>query len=529
MEESPLADRPRAGRILIAVLFAVGIFLRVYAVDRIPLPIYQDELSNIYDAYSIVETGMDRAGSRTPIVVRAFGENDYRPAMMVWLTTIPVMLSGVSTASGRAVSATLGILTMILIFALARRAAGEGYATMVLAFAALSPWLIFDARVAHEGAALAPFFVMLALFLWHRAASKDYSTGRTALLGFALGLSANAYQTTRLIGPLLVMLIVADMIRTKRRIDSRPLTLGAFALLAAAPQIWILLASPERFFSRAAETVVSGTGPVDTMMEIVSGFAANFTPRYLFWPDMTEAFLTTARLLPVEVVFLSIGLLTMWKMRGWELERFRVYLYLALIIAALPAALTNQNPHSLRAASCAPLLTFFSAAGVIAIDRRLDGRGGLKRLFRSATAISILASFCFVAYMYLWSPSARGLRMQNGLFMAATSVRSHLPRYDRVLIDSAGLHPYIYFVAFKGMTPQQYHASPKEIHSVGGWDKVKRVGKFHFRGADELLEHARQPDRTSRDLFVTRTPLAGSRIVDSVSWHLEKYYIADFP
>lgn len=419
---------------------------------------------------------------------------------------------------------------MILIFALAHRIAGVRFATVTLAFAALSPWLIFDARVAHEGAALAPFFVMLILFLWHRAAEGGYSLRATAVLGVVIGFSANAYQTTRLIGPLLLVVIAIDVLRSRRRIDTAPLILGAAALLGASPQLWVLLTSRERFFARAAETVVSGTGPVDTVLAMLSGLAANFSPRYLFWPDMTEAFLTTARLLPVELLFMSLGLLTLWRMQGWRIPRFRLYFYLALLIAALPAALTNQNPHSLRAASCAVVIPFFSGAGVMALERWLEGHGGLRNIFRIAVPASIAASFCFVAYMYLFSPAAKGLRMQTAIVEAAEKVTPHLARYDRIFISNAGLHPYLYFVAFTGMKPREFQAAPKEIHSLGGWDVVRRVGKFFFRSDEELVAQAQMSKSAgTRDLFVSRTPLPGGCVIDSVHWHWDRYYIADFP
>lgn len=449
---------------------------------------------------------------------------------MVWLTTIPVRAFGFSTASGRLTSAVLGVLIMVLIFALALRIAGVRFATVTLGFTALSPWLISDARVAHDGAALAPFFVILILLLWHSTAEGGYALARTAILGAVIGFSANAYQTTRLMGPLLLLLIAMDLIRNRRRIDTAPFILGAAALLGASPQLWVLLTNRERFFARAAETVVSGSSPLDTLLAMLSGLAANFAPRYLFWPDMTEAFLTTARLLPVELLFMPLGLLTLWRMQGWSIPRFRPYLYIALLIAALPAALTNQNPHSLRAASCAVLLPFFSAAGVMALEEWFERRGGWRGLVRIAVPASIAASFCFVAYMYLFSPAAKGLRMQTAIVEAAEKVSPHLARYDRVFISNAGLHPYLYFVAFTGMKPGEFQSAPKEIHSLRGWDVVTRVGKFFFRSDEELATQARMSmSERTRDLFVSRTPLAGGRVIDSVHWHWDRYYIADFP
>jgi len=58
---------------LVTLLLAAGLWLRVWALDQYPLGVHQDELSNIYDGYSIRETGADRFGDRYRLQVWAFG------------------------------------------------------------------------------------------------------------------------------------------------------------------------------------------------------------------------------------------------------------------------------------------------------------------------------------------------------------------------------------------------------------------------------------------------------------------------
>ena len=71
---------PSAGAGALAGLVLLAAVLRLMALERAPLPIYQDELSNIYDATCLAETGADRWGTRHPVLLRAFGDLDYRPA-----------------------------------------------------------------------------------------------------------------------------------------------------------------------------------------------------------------------------------------------------------------------------------------------------------------------------------------------------------------------------------------------------------------------------------------------------------------
>lgn len=514
-------------RVLIGILFAVGIFLRLYGLESYPLPVQQDELSNIYDGYSILETGADRAGARFPVIVRGFGPNDFRPALMVYLTAIPLSVAGFSVGAGRATAGILSSLSLLLIFLLARGVAGVRFATVALAFAALSPWLILNGRIAHEGASLAPFFVILALWAWHRAAATDYPLIRAALVGLVLGFSANAYQSTRLIGPMLLAVVVIDLLRIRRRPDRSLAALLVAAFVGAAPQIWVMISAPDQFFGRAASAFAGDLTSGNPVATLARSVAVNFTPRYLFWPDLTEVFLAPIRLLPIEAIFLPVGVLTLWRLERWKNSRFRFFLYLALLIAVIPAAITFPNPHALRAASSAVLFPLFSAAGALAIYDWLSPRQILARAFAGVAGLGIAASFCFAAYMYVFSATAKDIRMQNAVVRAATMVSPHLENYERVFIASEGVSmPYIYYVAFTGMTPREYQSAPKEFDNVDGWDAARRVGRFHFRTDSELVTQAL--DASPTDLFVTRHPLPGSRLIDTVDWHWDHYYLADF-
>ena len=515
-------------RVLIGILFAAGVFFRLYGLESYPLPVQQDELSNIYDGYSLLETGADRAGSRFPVVVRGFGENDFLPALMVYLTAIPVSIAGFSVGAGRTAAGLLSCFSLLFVFLLARGVAGVRFATVALAFAALSPWLILDGRIAHEGASLAPFFVILPLWVWHRAAAKNYPPLRTALVGLALGFSANAYQANKLIGPLVLVVVAIDLLRIRRRPDRSLAGLLGAAILGAAPQIWVMLTAPEQFFGRATEVFSRELTTGNPAFTLVRSIAANFEPRYLFWPDLSEVFLTSLRLLPVEALFLPAGVLMLWRLDGWKIPRFRLFLYIVLLIAVLPAAITFPNPHSLRAASSALLFPLFSAAGVIAIYDRLSRRPSLARAFGVLAGLGIAASFGFDAYMYVFSPTAKDFRMQNALVQTAQKVTPHLGTHDRVFIaDEDVSMPYLYYVAFTGMTPREYQSVPKEFGSAKGWDVARRVGHFYFRSDEELVAQVGSASPT--DLFVTRQPLAGSRQLDRVHWHWDHYYIADYP
>jgi 4-amino-4-deoxy-L-arabinose transferase-like glycosyltransferase len=513
----------------VLALLTVGVFLRFKALDKFPLPAHEDELSEIYDSYSILRTGADRTGATHPLVLRGLGENDYRPAMYAWITTIPLRFNGFSVASGRLPSAVLGVTSLLLIYLFARSLAGENYGLIALLFATFSPWHIAFSRLAHHGAMLPPFFVILVFWLWRRASGSGYSWLSVTLLGLALGASVNAYFASRLIGPLLGLVILWDVARHAQFPMWRGLAITGAALLGALPQFVVLVEDTPHFFSRAGSTLLDPTDPIAFAGAALGNTVGLLAPKYLFWPSMIDSGLTPARLLPIEVIFFYLGLLTFWKLRVEEGSRFKRYVYLGLLISILPAILTVQ-PHSVRLSASLALLPLFSSAGVIQLSEWLRGWPVIRRLYFPTVVTLITASFCFVFYMYVFSRFVRGQRSNNALVKVGTKLRYYGPKYDRVFITDSAAHADLYVVVFSGMLPEEYQRVPKVFVNRNGWDVARRIDKFYFLSAPELkAQESVSAASHSNDLFITFDRLTGARIIDSARWKSDKFYFADRP
>ncbi|MBA3403737.1 MAG: glycosyltransferase family 39 protein [Gemmatimonadaceae bacterium] len=431
-----LMRTPPAVWTFVLVLLAVAAFLRFYGLDRYPLPAHRDELSNAYDSWALLETGADRSGNAKPSVVRALGDSDYRPALYMWLSAIPIRLAGFSVAAARVTSTIFGMASLLLLFLLARRLAGNGYALLALAFGVLSPWHITMSRLALEGATLPLFFLVLALLLWHVAATRRrYPLPLMATLGLTLGVAANTYHAPRLVAPIVVLFIAIDVIRHRPRPVLPLVALGAAALAGALPQILFLVTDPAHFFGRAGDVVIRADNPFRFVWTMVSNLAANFAPRYLFSPNMLNVGMTSARLLPVEIVFLYAGLLTMWKMHFAGPRDFRFWLYAILLVCMIPAVLT-RDLSTMRTSISVILLPLFSAAGVVMIGHAAEKIGIAPRLYTAGAAAGIVLSFSFVAYMYLFSGTANGHRSSYALTQATQKLRAYGNRHDRVFVEN---------------------------------------------------------------------------------------------
>ena len=508
------------------VLLVVAAFLRLFRLDHYPLPMHQDELSDAYDAYSLVETGADRAGEKYPFVLRALGQADYRPALYAWLAAVPISVTGFSSTAARLPSAILGIAALALMFLFARSLVNEAFAIVALVLAVFSPWHLTYSRLAHQGAMLPAFFTILALWLWQRSAQRGYPAVAIGSLGFVIGLSANAYQTTRLIGPLLVALIVYDLLRHSnwRKVAS----LVGGAVVGAAPQIFTLVTAPEHFFARLVSTLPAATSQTPSALESAAhGVDLLFGPRLLFWPNMEDSGYLAARLLFVELPFYYIGFIALWRIAPQKLQRFRVYVYLIFAMALIPVLLT-ANSSSIRVTAALPLLPLFSAAGILWTVRTLGKWRIPQRLSYAAIGVGFIGSVAFTAYMYFGSATVNGARSNNVLVQIGERLKTLGPSYDRIFVVDSPEYAALHVAAFSGVSPREFQLSRKVSVDAYGWDYITSVGNLRFLRPREF-SHALNESCTNpmRELFVSRTRVSYSNPLDSVSWHDEKYYFTD--
>lgn len=511
-------------RFALILLLLVGAWLRFYALDRYPLGVHWDELSNIYDGYSIAETGADRFGSAHPAIVRAFGENDYRPAMYAWLAAGSIREFGFSVKAGRIPAAVLGTASLILLYLLGSSLAGSEFGLLALLLGVISPLHIQYSRVAHEGAMLPGFFVILILYLWQQASVRKFSLPLVALLGLAIGLSANAYQATKLTAVLFAVGAAVSIMRHSRPRIPALLILGLGALIGAAPQILVMLADPTHFFSRARVLAIKADGPVGYSALVAHNYWLNLAPVYLFVPRKYEA-LTVARLLPPEFIFFYAGLISMAQLPTRLPSWGRWHLYFALVVAILPAAVSLQSPHPLRTSGMTVLTPLFSAAGIVWLYKLIPARIPIRRLYYPMVVLILAGSSALIIYRYSTSVMFRSLGFQNFLTHLDTRVGRYADSFDAVVVENYGSERSLYVATYAGMTPREFQRSPKILYS-DGMDNFMRLGKYYFVRPSIMQStvDSLAPKRGSV-LFVAGAPLRGTRVIDSVQWRNEKAYL----
>jgi len=511
----------------LVLLLIIGGWLRIASLDKYPLGAQQDELSDVYDGYSILTTGADRFGERYPVIVRGFGENDYRPALYPWLTVLPQAVAGFSVAAGRLPSALMGIVSLVLMFGFARRMAGTTYAFAVLLFATFSPLHIQYSRLAHEGAILPAFFVIVSLYLWQKASLNGYRDWVLAALGFATGFSSNAYQATKLTAFVFAAFMIVDIARHAAPRVRKIIVFSVAAFAGALPQIIALFRETDKFFARAKILSVTADGPFGYVAEVLRNYWLNLEPRYLFWPGEILD-LTVTRLLPVEVLFFYVGIAGLFLLRGVE-RRSRYFMFLALVISILPAAITTGNPNTLRASGFAVVSPFLSAAGMVLLASLISSDRVRRKVYYPIAAAAVVLSAGALLNWYTKSTVYREAYFQQILVDMSKKLGLYEDNYDRIILERFGTQPYIYIASYSPMTPREFQQAPKNFYSTG-MDEFTTLGKYHFVRAPDLPAAMGEAQAAGlRYLVVSPDLLSGMQAVDSVSYWPEKLYFLAQP
>jgi len=506
----------------VLLLFLIAFFLRFYKTDTLPFQINVDEISNLYDGYSILETGADRHGNQSPILLYGFGAGDNRTAAYAWICSISFKLFGVSVTSGRLPSAFFGVLSLLILFLVSDKIGGRKFALLCLFTGTIMPWHILFSRMALEGAMLPSLFIVLILWMWIILKEKSFNPYYLFLIALVCGVSTNAYPSSRVSGAIAILLIYIDLLHHKKGTFKNHLLIGAGFCLGAFPQLYIALTAQKDYLSRAHDTLIPFSFSPGYFMKVGQYLCSNIFPKYLFFNFGSPNNLTVARLLFTEAVFFYPGLLFI-KRYSSESDFFKPWmLYILFFATLLPAALTTANPHALRASGSMIFMPLFIASGILWVCN-LPKNEKVKKSFLVISIAAITVNGGINLMKYVHSSKLPDSGQQHILVKMAEKVNQLQSSYNRIYIDDGFNQPYIYVAWYCGIRPGEFQRITKEvIHQQDHFDKITSMGKFYF--VPDSTSYQVSSALAANTLMVMRTKPATTTIIDSVSLNNESLY-----
>ena len=457
------------GKILIVVIFLVGIFLRLYKLDIIPTGFFRDEAALGYNAYSIWLTGKDEFGQTLPLIFRSF-EVFFLP-LYVYLSAPIVGILGLSVFSTRLLSALAGIFALISIFYIANKIWNRKVAVFSLFILAISPWHILYGRGAFEGNLALTLFSFGFLYFTYFIESERQKYCYLSFMFFAL--SMYSYQSERVVVPLLglaILILNYKKLWNLRRIIILP---AIFALVLLIPILSVtskaasvhrafgvsLFNKPLHGFNSELPKGFFNNNPYFLRINQISGlYVSYFSPRNLFiegdW-EKQRSVDGNSVFYPWLLPFLLLGFWKLIKRRKPE-DKF----LLAWVLSApIPAALTSDPFHTYRS-----LLLYFPLAILIAFGLA-EAYTGIKQKFAFMVVFSGIAILSLVYFIFNYAITTQIVRARSWDFGYKEIVSFiNENNFEKVIVHDPWTESYIHFLFFGKVRPEDYHEAVYEMN-----------------------------------------------------------------
>ena len=473
MKDNPVVRfAVRHERALVIAILLLGVSLRCAALGSLPMGLNQDEASAGYDAWAILNYGVDRSGASLPILLRSWGSG--QNALYSYLAIPGIALLGLSELSVRLPAAVLGCLTLVLMWHFARRVRGAFEALIVLLTLAVNPWHVAISRWALESNIL-PFFLLLGVYFTSMTPKHP-----RALIGAgaAFALSLYAYGTAFFFVPLFVICAAVWLWRRGSL---------SFAVFAPAALVFLSMGTPiiacqlRNYLgygelrllgltlpalteSRALETTILGGGSAlnnynalwSILLSQTDGLPFNSVPNaglFYIWG------------LPVAGIGLGYAL---GSRREYPLELPMVF---ALAIPFAIACITAVNVNRINMIFLP--IVYFCGLGVAYLVKKLGS------CWSAVPLIVVLASLCVLVYSY-WQEYRVGAAwyFYPGLGEAIQYVEECDP--ESVYITTWTEQPSIFVLFYTKPDPREYLESVRFLNPGAAFERATTYGKYTF-------------------------------------------------
>ncbi len=354
-------------RSLLILAFALIAGFYVYDLANTPVYFGGDEAHFAVGAHAIATTGRNVNGDRMPVFInladpaggaqQPWGDTWYQP-LLFYVTALFVKLLPFTIATVRLPVALIGgLLTPLLLFAVARRMIGDDFPAAVAALiVALAPTHVVLSRQALDYVLPLPF-VIVWLWCLHRYMA-DRERRHLVAASAILGIGCYSYIASWMIMP--CFLLITWVLAYRRGATIAELALAAIAFAAAplAGVAW-MAAHPEMFWQTLARYGVT-EGPKYGLLET---YASLLKPTVLFLRGGASPVTSTARsgfVLAPAAVLLVAGVVALLRRRDWV----AFVIAAGLIVAPVPAAFKGEPTMIQRATYVLPFLGLLGGFGL---------------------------------------------------------------------------------------------------------------------------------------------------------------------
>ena len=488
---------------LIIILIA-GFLIRIWDIGSVPPGLYWDEMDVGYQAYSILKTGRDYFGNSPVLVIQSFA--DFRAPLLIYLTIPFVAFFGLSSISVRLPAVLFGVISVFLIYLLSKILfKSEKISLTAAVLTAFTPWSIQFSRMAFEVNLLLTLFLAGLICFFKGLSNSKYWT----YSGVLFGLSVFAYNTAKLLTPLIIIALVLIFIRRKN--INKSLLLGGIIVLGfvmislhttffqgggqrfSEIAVWTdpqLISNIDRLRqeSNISYTDERGTGMSPRNLDklfynkitfifdkISRNYLKAISTDFLFIsgdPNLRHSPQGIGEFFRIEFITVVFGLLWLMIVR----KKSSIFILAWIVLAPIPAVVTREGgTHATRLFLLFPVLTIISSAGLFYIIELTSKK--INKLVVGGIALVWVFSVIFYLNYYFGSYKLESAKFfQYGFSEAVEKAISNHNTYKYVIIDDRNDSALMNFLFVSKFDPSNFQSNIKNLSFEFG---SNNFGKFN--------------------------------------------------
>ena len=511
-------------KILFIAILLLCIVLRFYKITQVPISLNWDEVSNTYNAYSILKTAKDEYGNFLPLANRSF--DDYKPPAYMYFTVPTVWIFGLSEFAARLPSAIFGVLTCVSIFFLAKKLTGSNAVSYTSFFLlSITPWHIQFSRAGFE--ANAGLFFVVSGFTFLLYSIRKFPLRLTSYIYFLISavffvLSFYSYHAYRIVVPLMVLAFYVAFRGKFRQIPKKIVIIYVIVILGLISPLFLALPK-EAFLKRfeATSQKVQKTD-VDKSIELidqdlegsfaigrfihnrrveisktyVSNYLSHFNFNFLFLEGDGEIRHHVQNM--GELFLFQLPLLVFGFYRFFQnLDKNKLFIITLLLIAPTGAITGSEVPHAIRSYTMVIPVTIISAFGLVELWKIVVR----KHIYIVILAFIIsLSSLIYFEEYFKHYPIYSAQAWQFASRKAALTTKNLENKYTQITVDSHNIEQaYIFWLFYTKYDPDGFQKSGSR----------EKFGKYIFDS---------NPPKDSNSLYVTNVLSDNFEKIETISF-----------
>lgn len=487
--------------ILIGIVL-IGLFLRFYRILDFPVQLNHDEVSQLYDAISIAQTGKDIYSNFLPTIFPSV--QDYKSPFYTYITALLYLIIGGGELTIKLPGAIFGSLAILAVYLFVLNLFKNSKIALLSSFlTAIAPFEIFFSRKSFESVA-GIFFMILGFATLLKFTKKQSDNKMLFVSSILIAVAAYTYFSHAIIIPLLLFTFVLIYRESFLKNFKQVLLPMILLIVLLIPILIIIVTNPD---ARYRSQTVFVTQDVNLGKNIeyaqiktkaildfsFNRYLSQFNINYIFGNGLEfthQGPLDQGLLLLVQMPFLFLGIIYLIRIKDFIQEKKFIFAW--ILIGMLPSGLTfeQQSPH--RSIMVFTMLNIISAIGVFYFLKfiyEIQKNGKLKRILFTALILAFSLNYLYFIHMYFVNfPFEKSQNIQYPFKEVARFAWQNHDSFDQIIFDPlfGETAPVIgtaahYYLAYYGNFPP---AKFQQEYRPG--EKVREVlfDKFSIRKID---------------------------------------------